>query len=513
MKQNNLLKKALLGLLLILISPLSFAADKKMNVLFIPIDDFKPLINSFGEKHIYTPNMDRLAARGLSFNNAHCQYAICGSSRVSLMSGLYIDSARVFSFAPKMREANPDVLTLPQHFKNNGYITTGIGKTFDSRTVDKKRDELSWSRPYREYIMPDEKYGHQKGGYRNSDTVKKTAELERQYKNNKDKLKKELALQGLRPLTEKEDYPDIAYSDGQKTVVAMRMLTELARQDKPFFYSVGFQKPHLPFVAPKKYWDMYSREDIKLAYQGKGQGIPKHAFGNMGELYSYSLKEDLPFSEEYQREILHGYFACVSFIDAQVGMILDKLDALGLTDNTVICLWGDHGFHLGDHGLWCKHSNFEQAVRSPLIIAASGLKAAGESSNSPVGLIDIYPTLCDLAGIEKPGHLQGKSLVPILNDARASVKPVEMAQYPRVINDKYAMGYTARSERYRYTFWKMMDYKKGELDGAVVEEELYDYKNDPEEKVNYAGKPEYKSIKAELRRDLEAMIKVGQNRF
>ncbi|WDE95203.1 sulfatase [Lentisphaera profundi] len=509
------IKTVTYSLLLIMLTQWGVAADlsKKMNVLFIPVDDFKPLINSFGEKHIHTPNLDRLAARGVSFNNAHCQYAICGSSRVSVMSGLYIDSARVFHFSPKMRVANPGVLTLPQHFKNNGYITTGIGKTFDSRTVDGKRDELSWSIPYREYVMPYKKYGHQKGGYRNSDRTKKIAELEEKYKNNKDELKKALATQGLRPLTEKEDYPDIAYSDGQKAIVAMRMLAEFSRQDKPFFYSVGFQKPHLPFVAPKKYWDMYSREGIKLAYQQKGQGIPKHAFGVMGELHGYSLKEKLPFSDDYQREIIHGYFACVSFIDAQVGLILDKLDQLKLTESTIICLWGDHGFHLGDHGLWCKHSNFEQAVRSPLIIAAPHTKEAGESSNAPVGLIDMYPTLCDLAGIEKPKHLQGKSLVPILNDIKATVKSIEMAQYPRQINGKHVMGYTARSKRYRYTLWKALDHKKAEMDGPVIDEELYDYEKDPEETINFVKTPEYKQIKEDLRRELEAMIKVGQNRF
>ena len=496
------------GLLLCLCT-VGFAAEK-LNVLFIPIDDLKPLINAYGEKHIKTPNMDRLAARGMVFDNAHCQYAICGSSRVSVMSGLYIDSARVFSFTPKMREANPNILTLTEHFKNEGYITTGIGKTFDSRTVDKKRDEASWSIPYREYIEPDKKYGHQKGGYRNADRVKQIAALEKKYKQDQNKLKNELSKRGLRPLTECEDYPDAAYSDGQKTVVAMQALSRFAKQAKPFFYSVGFQKPHLPFVAPKKYWDLYNREEINLAYQGRGEGIPKHAFGNMGELQSYSLKEALPFSEDYQRELIHGYFACVSFIDAQVGLLLDKLDELNLSDKTIICLWGDHGWHLGDHGLWCKHSNFEQAVRSPLIIASPNMKAKGEISNSPVGLIDIYPTLCELSGISTPEHVQGQSLKEVLDKPNHSVKEVEMAQYPRVIKGKHAMGYTVRDKRYRYTAWKIMNYRNGDLDGAVVSEELYDYELDPDERKNFIAEEAYQEHKKRLKSHLDKMIQRGQ---
>jgi iduronate 2-sulfatase len=483
---------------------------KRPNVLFIPIDDFKPLINAYGESHIKTPNIDRLAARGLVFQNAQCQYAICGSSRVSLMTGLYIDSARVFSFSPKMREANPDALTLPQYFRQNGYVTTGIGKTFDSRTVDKQRDALSWSIPYQEYIPPAQEYGHQKGGYRGSEIVRRTAALEQEYAGDYDRLKLELARQGLRPLTEMEDYPDAAYSDGQKAIVAMEALEELSQGDEPFFYSVGFQKPHLPFVAPKKYWDMYDREDINLAYQGRGSDIPEHAFGNIGEIHSYSLREELPFSEEYQKEVIHGYYACVSFIDAQVGLILDKLEELEITDNTIVCLWGDHGWHLGDHGLWCKHTNFEQAVRSPLIIAAPDMNAKGQSSASPVGLIDIFPTLCDLAGLEIPSHLQGVSLRPILDDPAAKVKEVEMAQYPRTVQGKYAMGYTVRSERYRYTAWKTQNYRQGELGGPIVSEELYDYEEDPDETFNLANDAAYEEIMAEHRRNLDVMIAIGQ---
>ncbi|WDE98465.1 sulfatase [Lentisphaera profundi] len=490
----------------------SASNGKKYNVLFIPIDDFKPLIGAYGEKQIITPNMDRLADQGMIFNNAHCQYAICGSSRASVMSGMYIDSVRVFSFTPKMREANPDILTLPQYFKQQGYQTTGIGKTYDSRCVDKKRDALSWSLAYREYIAPDEKYGHQKGGYRNADRIREIARLEKKYSKNKDLLKKQLAAQGLRPLTESEDYPDVAYSDGQKTLVAMKMLEDLSKDDKPFFLSVGYQKPHLPFVAPKKYWDLYEREKINLPFAGKAKGSPSFSYGNMGELHSYSMKEKLPFSDAYKREITHGYYACVSFIDAQIGQLIDKLEELEIRDNTIICLWGDHGWHLGDHNLWCKHSNFEQAVRSPLIISAPGMKAIGKSSQSPVGLVDIFPTLCDLTGLVIPKHLQGESLKPILDNAEAMVKEVEMAQYPRTINGKDAMGYTVRSKRYRYTAWKQMDYRKGELEGPIVAEELYDYEKDPSEKSSFIKNPEYQEIKLKLRQQLEKMITKGQKK-
>ena len=482
------------------------AQDKKMNVLFIPIDDLKPVLSPYGYDFMKTPNIERLAERGIVFNNAHCQYAICGSSRISALTGLYIDNARVFSFAPKLRTILPHIVTLPQHFKNNGYNVTGIGKTFDKRTTDKHLDKVSWSIPYKEYIRCDNTYSNMKGGYRGEEIVEQTNSIYKKYSNDPNKIRNELKKAGLRPLTECEDYPDVAYSDGQKAIVGMQLLEKFSKDDKPFFLSIGFQKPHLPFVAPKKYWDLYDRDKIQLPSALRHDSIPSFAYGNMGELSSYSPKEEWPFSEEYKKEITHGYYACVSFIDAQIGLLLDKLDELGIADNTVVCLWGDHGFHLGDQKLWCKHSNFEEAVRSPLIIAAPQAKDKGKSNFSPVGLIDMYPTLCDLAGLAMPNHLEGKSLRPILNDAKASVKQVELAQYPRVINGKYAMGYTIRSQRYRYTAWKTMNYQKGERSGPLVGEELYDYQSNEADLINKVKSSEYKDTLALHRKLLEEKL-------
>ena len=284
-----------------------------------------------------------------------------------------------------------------------------------------------------------------------------------------------------------------------KKVVAM--IRQLAKKDKPFFIAAGFKKPHLPFVAPGKYWNLYDRNKIKLSeYQLPPKNVPDYAMSEWGELKSYT---DIPkfvlptgiLDENKQRELIHGYMACVSYTDAQIGKLLDELEKQGIAGETIVVLWGDHGWHLGDHGMWCKHTNFEQAARAPLIFSAPGT-SKGLKNESPVEFVDIYPTLCDLAGIQQPGGLDGLSLKPILTGEKQKVKDFAISQYPR--GDK--MGYSLRTERYRYTGWFKIDYRNGEkpIAAKLIGEELYDYKTDPDETANHAAESEYASIRKEL---------------
>ncbi|EDM28065.1 sulfatase family protein [Lentisphaera araneosa HTCC2155] len=490
-------------------SPLAEAKSKKMNVLFIPIDDLKPMLGCYGDQAIITPNIDRIAERGTVFLNASCQQAICGPSRASLMTGMYPDHTKVWDLATKMRDINPDILSIPQYFKQQGYETTGVGKTFDPRCVDggKFQDKPSWSIPY-----------HKAGGkgYANPEVAKawkKAAELVKGrtfkmgYQRNKAMAR--LGDPICRPATECMDVPDHVYKDGAVARVGAKLLEELSKADKPFFLSVGFAKPHLPFVAPKKYWDMYNSHDIQVAeYQKSAKNDTKIAYKSLGEIAAYSdMPEKGPIDQETQKHLIHGYMATTSYMDAQLGLLLDKLEELGIANNTIICLWGDHGFHLGDHGMWTKHTNFEQAVRSPLLIAApKGFKP--NSTNAPVELVDIFPTLCDLAGLDIPTHLPGKSLAPVMKDTSTSVRYAALGQYPR---GNKTMGYTLRSERYRYVKWLNLDYRKSVAKGKLVATQLFDYEKDPLETVNLAANPEYKKIidsfEAEFARRNVAQVK------
>ncbi|VGO15135.1 Choline-sulfatase [Pontiella desulfatans] len=471
------------------------------NILFIPIDDLKPVLGCFGDEIIQTPNIDRLAERGTVFLNTACQQALCGPSRASIMTGLYPDQTGVWDLETKMRDVDPDVLTLPQYFRQQGYATTGLGKTFDPRCVDNRTDldAPSWSIPYGS-VSAERSMDHYQD-YVNPMTIEAGQKAEAQLAGKvfnpgylKNRAMAEIGGPLARPATECMDVPDDAYPDGALANAAVQMLDRLAAGDKPFFLSVGFHKPHLPFVAPKKYWDLYDRDEIDLAaFRNPPKGAPMIAMkgtGGNGELGQYSdipREDDLPV--ELQKRLIHGYMATVSYMDAQLGKVLDHLEKAGLAENTVICFWGDHGFHLGDHKLWTKHTNFEQAVRSPLIIAGpKGL--SGNTSQSPAEFVDVFPTLCELAGLDIPEHLPGKSLVPIMKDPTALVRPDAMAQYTR----GSTMGYTLRDERHRYVKWLKMDYRKGERTGVLVAKELYDYKTDPLETKNLVDDPEYHEV-------------------
>jgi len=482
------------------------------NVLMIAVDDLKPLIGIYGHKQINTPNLDRLGHEGTVFLNSHCQQAVCGPSRASLLTGLRPDTTRIWDFEEQMRNVLPEVVTLPQHFKNNGYFTVGMGKIFDGRCCDgwETQDIPSWSVPFIRHRNPNVVLGH----YANPDVRDLVEEgLRKSEEMGITDRKEQYRVIGFHPSTECLDYnvPDNTYTDGLITETAMEWMDKLSSmEDKPFFLAVGFMKPHLPFVAPKKYWDMYDPQALDLApYRSLPAGSPSYALHNSGELRSAYL--DIPregeIPEDIQRRLVHGYYACVSYIDAQIGMLLDKLEEQGLKENTIIVLWGDHGWHLGDHGVFCKHTNYEQATRAPLIFSYPGLQHPHSSSNSPVEFIDIFPTIVDLAGLEPPDGLQGLSLVPVMKNPLAMVKPFAVSQYRRTVVENgqsfRVMGYAYRNQRYRYVQWRKQDYKKGELTGPVIARELFDYVTDPAETINLVDDPVYGAVIKAFERDIE----------
>ena len=442
---------------------LPLSASSAPNVLFIGIDDLRPDLGCYGDEFAITPNFDRLAAQGTVFNRAYCQQAVCGPSRLSLLSGRRPDTIQVWDLNSHFRETIPDLITLPQHFKNKGYYTRSIGKIYHGSGAPAK-DTPSWS----EDPLYDDTRKHE---WRYASAENRAV----------DTLKREA--------TEGEDVPENTFVDGLVCDAAEEALATLKDKQQPFFLGVGFRKPHLPFVAPKKYWDLYKRSEIPgRVTQTHPKGAPEFATRTWNEIEGYTdIPKDLnAISAEKIQELRHGYYACISYIDVLIGRLLDRLDELDLTDNTVICLWGDHGFHLGEQGLWTKANNYELAARVPLIISIPGQKEKGVTSNAFVELVDIYPTLSDLCGLDLSSELEGLSMKPLLDQPDLPWKSATFNQYPRdytAIKHKRhgdVMGYAVRTDRYRYVQWK--DWKSGE----ILEEELYDQQTDPNEMINIA---------------------------
>lgn len=434
------------------------AETKPMNVLFIAVDDLRPEVEASGSKVIKTPNLDRIAAKGTTFERAYCQQAVCSPSRSSLMTGRRPDATRVWDLETHFRTALPDAVTVAQYFKNHGYHSQGMGKIFHGGFDDAP----SWSVPWETPRAP--QYA--------------TPENLKLQNTNADKQGR-----GRGPAYESADVSDDTYTDGKVARLAAKTLGELKQTGKPFFLAVGMAKPHLPFVAPKKYWDLYDPANIYVpAFQKLPVGAPGFVGHNNGELGSYAgMPKNGVVDDATARTLRHGYYAAISYMDAQVGLVLDALEKEGLADNTVIVLWGDHGWQLGEHGLWHKHTNFEVAVRAPLIISAPGQKAAGRKSLSLAEFIDVYPTLADVCGLPKPKDVEGVSLKPVLDDAAAKVRPVAISQYPRQDAGKSLMGYSIRDDQWRLTLWR--DRK----DNSIHATELYLETNDPHETMNVAG--------------------------
>ena len=478
--------------------------EDRPNILFISVDDLKPSIGSFGDEFAITPNIDKLSKNATVFLNNQTQLAICAASRVSFLTGLRPDKTRVWDLKTKMRDMNPDVLTLPEHFKNNGYQTIGVGKIYDPRAVDSGRDRRSWSQPFitQNKLTFPEGYSFPAGGFYQG---KENREI-------RGRLRKEAIAKGVdninkyeseryKPPYEKADVPDGAYVDGAIANKAVEVLENIDTS-QPFFLAVGFKRPHLPFNAPTKYWDLYDEGEIQLAeFRTKSKNPVDIAYKGGWEINSYKMpgieyneNEEglLILPDDIQRKLIHGYYAATSYIDAQVGKVMAKLKEKGLEKNTIIVLWGDHGFHLGDHSMWTKHTNFEQSTRSPLLIKDPRIKKTVRV-NSPTEFIDVFPTLCDLAELEIPEVLDGISLRPQIMGEQTTSKIFAVSQYPRHGN---IMGYSFRTKRHRYTVWVK---NKKSTEPIYIEdifaEELYDYDNDPLETDNIINYPEQQRIK------------------
>lgn len=478
------------------------------NILFIAIDDMKPLLGCYGDPLAITPSIDSLASSGVAFQNAQCQWAVCGPSRASIMTGLYPEETGVMGFKTMRGNSNivrPNMVTIQQWFRYHGYRTTATGKINDPRCVGSMDpvtgvitpdntvsadvdDPPSWGDPVDPNNLPADFFS-------NSSYVPYPSGW---------------SPEG-NPSTGSVDLPDSDFQDGKICDQGISMLQNLATNDTRFFLGVGFKKPHLPFVAPQQYWDLYNSNDFSVA---EFQEHPLHAVS-----YTWNYAKELASFDDFydpigdpggtgisctnitawkQQELLHGYYACASFIDAQIGRLLTELETLGLHTNTIVVVWGDHGFHLGDHAEWAKHTNLEQAARSPLVIYSPFTGVAGAKPTSPVNFVDLYPTLCELAGLPIPQQplaenedpfapaagraLKGKSLVPVMQDPTISLRTGALTLFSR----NGAMGYSYRTERYRYIEWIS--------GGSVVARELYDYALDPLETVNLAGEEGYAAL-------------------
>ncbi|WP_206294428.1 sulfatase [Humisphaera borealis] len=477
-------------------------AAQTPNVLFIAVDDLRPELGCYGNKLIKSPNIDRLASRGTVFNRAYCQQAVCSPSRSSLLTGRRPDATRVWDLETHFRVALPDAVTLPQYFKANGYHCAALSKIYHHGF----EDGLSWSEPH----------WYPNGGAIDTDKVDWT----KQIKTRHDVKVQEYAapaqtsskqpggkLAKAGPAFEVSSKADDQLPDGATAAEAVKRIASLKGTGKPFFLAVGFLKPHLPFVAPKKYWDLYDPGQIPLpATDRLPEGAPEFAGHTNGELHNYpGVPTENPIPADFAKTLRHGYYACISYTDAQIGRLLDALDKEGLADNTVIVLWGDHGWQLGDHGLWHKHTNFEIATRAPLLISVPGQKSAGQACNTPVEFVDVYPTLADVCGLGVPPGLDGTSLKPFIENPAASSTKVAISQYPRGAGKAggAVMGYSVRDDRWRLTLWRQRGGDK------VVATELYDEKNDPAETVNVAAKPENKAVVEALTKRLPPVAASG----
>ena len=478
------------------------AADKskrRMNVLFIAVDDLRPQLGCFGMPYMFTPNIDALALRGTVFRRTYCQQAVCNPSRASLLTGLRPDSTHIYDLSTHFRVHLPDVVTLPQYFKQNGYHTQGLSKIFHGGLDDPQ----SWSVPHwgpKAETYVDKKILAQieadtKAALERGQVVTRSP-LEVDPKTGTVlKLGSRKAIHG--PAWEAADCSDNDLADGKTAEKAIELLKSFKKMDKPFFLAVGFIRPHLPFVAPKKYFDLYPPGSLPLAQNVfRPEGAPSSAFPWPEEPRVYpDVPDEGPLSETNQRNLIRAYCACASYVDAQVGRLVAQLKRLRMLDHTIICLWGDHGWHLGENSVWGKMTNFERATNAPLIISAPERGLKGGVTDALTEFVDIMPTLCELSGLPVPGGLEGISLAPLMDDP---ARPWKTAAFSQDNSRRSGiMGRTMRTDRYRYTEWWS---PQNELAGR----ELYDHQTDPGENINLAAKPGHDALLEELRDRLKA---------
>ncbi len=472
----SVLRSLLISSLLLsslLTGAVAFAETHAPNVLFLMVDDLRVELPVYGRNHIQAPNIERLAQSGTVFENAYANVPVCGASRASLMLGIRPAENRFVGYQARMDEDAPDAVPLFQYLKSQGYHTEALGKVmhFADDSVD------GWSTtPWHPRL--DNKIGSKGMGHRNyqlPENIKK-------FKNNR-----------IAPAYEAADVADDAYYDGQIANRAIESLTRFSQTDQPFFLAVGFLKPHLPFNAPKAYWDLYNEDDIRLAENVRfPESVPLEARHNWGELRKYEGVPEAPalMPDNLARKLIHGYYASVSYTDAQIGKLLDALNQLQLEDGTIIFMLGDHGWSLGEHSLWAKHSPFDVATRTPLIIRIPGTKSGGHTAGL-VEFIDIYPTLIDLIGLPELDQLQGQSLRPQLADVNA---PGKDQVFPR-----WHRGEVIKTRNFALTEW--FD-KQGQVSARM----LYDHRNDPDETTNVAEHPDYRLIAEDLHQRIVRMM-------
>lgn len=456
---------------------LSASAADKPNVLLILVDDLKPALGCYGDSVARTPHIDALAARGMRFDLAYCNQAVCAPSRFTLMLGSHSTSTGLYGLGSQLREILPNAVTMPQYFAKHGYRTESLGKVFHIGHGN-HGDPTSFSVPHTadkviEYLDPASTDG---GKLTREEALFSNQKLDRIRS-----LPRGAAFES--PVANDNDYADGRVAD--ETINRLRAAkTRQEKDGTPFFIVTGFVRPHLPFSAPKKYWDLYGPATLPMPqFENLPAGAPKVAGKRGGEIAAYKpvpVKGDI--GDDLKRKLIHGYYASTSFTDAQIGKVMAEFDDLGLSENTIIVLWGDHGFHLGDLGIWTKHTNYEQANRIPILITAPGVTKPHSSTKQLAESVDLFPTLAELAGLPAPTQLQdqqpidGVSLVPVLMDSAARVRDHAFHAYPRK-----KLGRAIRTERYRLVQWRRIG------GDGTAEYELYDYKTDPLETRNLAA--------------------------
>ena len=443
--------------ILSLVALATASAAERPNVLFIAIDDLRPELGCYGAPQVKTPHIDKFAASGLRFERAYCQVPICMGSRASLMTGMLPTSKR-FVGDCRMDVDVPTAMTLPEVFRKAGYTTLSNGKIYHNNedAADRSWSEAPW-------ITRDNMRSHDPETTRRLSRTKQRGRI-----------------------YELPDVADDAYPDGETAQKTIKDLQRLKQEGKPFFLACGFFKPHMPFYAPKKYWDLYPRDSIQLAPNRQRPAKAPEQLKGSGEFRSYHLADMDPNSDEFHRTMRHGYLACTSYADKLTGDVLAELDRLGLADNTIVVLWGDHGWHLGEHNFWGKHNTMHLATRVPLIVRVPGKKPG--VSPSLVETSDIFPSLCALAGIATPATVQGRDFTALLDDPK---KPFHEAAYSRFLNADAVI-----TDQFSYTSF---DNGKAQM--------LYDLTNDPQENKNIAGDPKH----AETVATMKKLLKKRQN--
>ena len=478
---------------------------EKPNVLFVSIDDLRPELGCYGNTEITTPHLDAFALRGMAFTRAYCQAAVCAPSRASVFTGLRPDTTRVWDLRGKFRKNLPDVVTIPQHFHKHGYYTVSMGKIFHNHMPDRVSFDEPDLRPEK-YRTPEMIDREPESFYHDEELNRELAEVrQRRLKKNPNAYADGWAYGRS---TESYDAPDSEFYDGAQTDLAIETLARLKQKQEPFFLALGYYRPHLPFVAPTKYWDLYDRESISLA---SNPFLPKDSpIMAMNSAYELKGCYDLEhvkhpsvasLTEDEARILKHGYYASVSFVDACFGKLMKGLKDLGLDDNTIVVVWGDHGWKLGEHGSWCKQTNYNIDTQVPLLVHVPGQKATGVACDRLVELVDLYPTLCDAVDIPIPANLEGKSFAPLLDEPSLDWKTAAFSQFhrgPRVTPDQGDyMGLSMVTSRYHYVQWQDWDDDK-KLTGDLQAVELYDLEIDPNENQNIANTVDGKRLIARL---------------